>query len=129
MDSDKRIRQDRGSVKTDCKMEATVTQVEKGSDIWLFEVIHADHNHASSLSASAHVQIREQYKDKTFKQRVSDDKRVGISAKQTYAALKLANPNNPITMRDIYNERQKIRRLELRSKIFISALLKALIER
>ena len=59
MDSDKRIRQDRGSVKIDCKMEAIVTQIEKGSDMWLFEVIHADYNHASSLSASAHVQIRE----------------------------------------------------------------------
>src|SRR6266498_2830757 len=30
VNSDKRIRQDRGSVKIDCKMEATVTQVEKG---------------------------------------------------------------------------------------------------
>src|SRR6266536_325898 len=129
VDSDKRIRQDRDSVKTDCKIEATVTQVEKDSDVWLFEVIHADHNHASSLSASAHVHIREQYKDKTFKQRVSDDKRVGISAKQTYAALKLANPNNPITMRDVYNERQKVRRSELRGKTPISALLKALIEK
>ena len=34
VDSDKRIRQDRSSVKTDCKMEATVTQIEK---YWLFE--------------------------------------------------------------------------------------------
>jgi len=43
--------------------------------------------------------------------------------------LKLANLNNPIIMRDIYNERQKIRRSELCDKIFISALLKALIEK
>ena len=100
VDSDKRIRQDRGSVKTDCKMEATVTQVEKGSDVWLCEVIHADYNYASSLSASAHGQIREQYKDEAFKQRVSDDKRVGILTKQTYTALKFANPNNPIIIRD-----------------------------
>jgi len=35
--SDKRIRQDRGSVKIDYKIEATVTQVEKFSDVWLFE--------------------------------------------------------------------------------------------
>ncbi len=33
VDSDKRTRQDRGSVKTGCKMEATVIQVEKGSDV------------------------------------------------------------------------------------------------
>jgi len=34
VDSDKRIRQDRGSVKTDCKMEVIITQIEK---YWLFE--------------------------------------------------------------------------------------------
>ena len=75
--------------------------------MWFFEIIYADYNHASSLSASAHVQIREQYKNKTFKQRVSDDKRVGISVKQIYTVLKLANQNNPIIIRDMYNKRQK----------------------
>jgi len=59
VDSDKRIRQNRGFVKTDYKMEATVTQIEKGSDIWLFKIIHANYNHAFSFFASAHVQIRE----------------------------------------------------------------------
>ena len=59
MDFDKRIRQDRDSIKTHCKMEAIITQIKKGSDVWLFEVIHANYNYASSLSASAHVQIRE----------------------------------------------------------------------
>ena len=43
--------------------------------------------------------------------------------------MKLANPNNPIIIRDVYNKRQKVRRLELRDKTFISALFKALIEK
>src|SRR6266511_1758035 len=46
-----------------------------------------------------------------------------------YTVLKLANPNNPIIIRDIYNKRQKIRRSELRNKTPISTLLKALIEK
>src|SRR6266511_1476190 len=46
-----------------------------------------------------------------------------------YAALKLANPENPTILRDIYNERQQIRRVELAGKISISAFLTILIKK
>src|SRR6266536_1549357 len=46
-----------------------------------------------------------------------------------YAVLKFANPENPIILRDIYNKRQQIRRVELVKKISISALLTALIKK
>ena len=69
------------------------------------------------------------YKNKTFRKRVADDKRVRIHAKQIYTAFKLENPDNPITMRDIYNKRQKIRRAELNNKTPISTLLTAPLEK
>ncbi len=43
--------------------------------------------------------------------------------------MKFANPENPITLRDIYNKRQQIRRIELTKKTSISALLTALIKK
>jgi len=43
--------------------------------------------------------------------------------------LKLTNPENPIILRDVYNERQQIRRAELVEKIFIFAFLTALIKK
>ncbi len=43
--------------------------------------------------------------------------------------MKLANPENPTTLRDIYNKRQQIRRVELIKKTPISALLTALIKK
>ncbi len=46
-----------------------------------------------------------------------------------YAVLKFANPENPIILRDVYNKRQQIRRVELIKKISISALLTALIKK
>src|SRR6266536_5643522 len=46
-----------------------------------------------------------------------------------YAVLKFANPENPIILRDIYNKRQQIRRVELVRKISISALLTVLIKK
>src|SRR6266536_255902 len=46
-----------------------------------------------------------------------------------YAVLKFANPENPTILRDIYNKRQQIRRVELVKKISISTLLTALIKK
>ncbi len=46
-----------------------------------------------------------------------------------YAVLKLANPENPIILRDVYNERQQIRQVKLVGKISISALLTVLIKK
>jgi len=43
--------------------------------------------------------------------------------------LKFANPENPTILRDIYNERQQIRRVKLIKKIPISALLTTLIKK
>ncbi len=43
--------------------------------------------------------------------------------------MKLTNPENPIILRDVYNERQQIRRAELVEKIFIFAFLTALIKK
>ena len=43
--------------------------------------------------------------------------------------MKFANPENPIILRDIYNKRQQIRRVELVKKISISTLLTALIKK
>ncbi len=107
----------------------TITQLKKGSDVWLFEIIQPKYNHKPSLSPSAHAQIRNLYKDEVFKTRITNDRRVRISAKQTYTVLKLANPENPTILRDIYNKRQQIRRVELVRKTPISALLTALIKK
>ncbi len=43
--------------------------------------------------------------------------------------MKFANPKNPIILRDIYNERQQIRRVELIKKTPISTLLTILIKK
>ncbi len=43
--------------------------------------------------------------------------------------MKFANSENPTTLRDIYNERQQIRRAKIIRKIFISTLLTALIKK
>ncbi len=58
-----------------------------------------------------------------------DNRRIRINTKQTYTALKLTNPKNPTTLRDIYNKRQQIRRVKLTRKTPISALLTALIKK
>ena len=129
MGLEQRKREDRGSIKYDYKIETTVTQIKKDSDRWLFEVLYSEYNHPLSFDPSAHYEIRNIYKDEAFRKRVADNKRVEIHAKQTYAAFKLKNPNNPITIRDIYNERQRIRRAELNGKTPISALLIALLKR
>jgi len=69
------------------------------------------------------------YKDKAFKTRITNNRRVRISAKQTYTTLKLANPENPTILRDIYNKRQQIRRVELIKKSPIFTFLTALIKK
>ncbi len=43
--------------------------------------------------------------------------------------MKFTNSENPIILRDIYNKRQQIRRVELIKKIFISTFLTALIKK
>ena len=62
-------------------MEATVTQIKKGSDKWLFEILYSEYNHPPLFDPSAHYEIRNIYKDKAFRKRVADNKRVGIHVK------------------------------------------------
>ncbi len=121
--------EDRGSIKCDCKMEAIFIQIKKGSNRWLFEILYSEYNHPPLFDLSAYYEIRNMYKDEAFRKRVIDDKRVGIHVKQIYTVFKFENSDNPIIIRDIYNERQRIRRAELNSKIPISTLLTAFLER
>ena len=60
---------------------------------------------------------------------VSDYKISGISAKQIHITLKLADPSNPLIIRDIYNKRQTDRLRELNGKFLIDTLLKILINK
>ncbi len=125
----KKKRHDRGSIKTDYNIITIIIQLKKDSDIWLFEIIQPKYNHKPSLSPNAHAQIRNLYKDEASKTKITNNRRVGINAKQTYTALKFANPKNPTTLRDIYNKRQQIRRAKLTKKTPISTLLTALIKK
>jgi hypothetical protein len=53
-------------------------------------------------------------------------KKAGIEAKQMYNSLLEKNQNNPVILRDIYNQRHIIRRDDLRGKRFIQAFFIAL---
>ncbi len=60
---------------------------------------------------------------------ILDHRMSGISAKQTYTTLKLADLSNPFIIRDIHNKRQADRLRELDGKPPINALLKVLINK
>jgi len=81
MGLEQRKREYRGSSKDDYKIETTVTQIKKDSDRWLFEVFYSEHNHFPSFDPNAHYEIRNIYKNKAFRKRVIDNKRIKIHAK------------------------------------------------
>ena len=85
-----------------------------------------DYNHDFNTFLSAYPAIRKLYKGKKFKEQVKGMKKAGIEAKQTHNSLLKENQNNPVTLRDIYNQRHIIRRDDLRGKRFIQTLLIAL---
>jgi hypothetical protein len=80
----------------------------RGSEKWRFTVIEGSHNHPPITEPGSHAAIRNMYKDDEFKVKIAAHQAAGMHARQTYTTYEIEGPKTIITMRDLYNERQRI---------------------
>ena len=124
-----KLRKNRGSIKTECKMHALIQEEKgRGSEKWRFTVIEGNHNHPPTTEPGSHAAIRNMYKDDEFKARIAAHQAAGMHARQTYTTYEIEGPKTIITMRDLYNERQRIQREKMGHLSIMEVLLNAFTE-
>jgi hypothetical protein len=100
----------------------------KGSGKWKFTVIRGDHNYPPTTELGSHAAIRKMYKDDEFKAKTVSHRSAGMLARYTYTTYEIERPETYITMRDLYNERDKIHREKLGYRSIIGVFVNALSE-
>jgi hypothetical protein len=87
-----RKRPNRGSRKCECMIEASISEIKRGNNIWEFTVINATHNHDLTTEPDSHPLIRKIYKDDKFKEIIAAYKAAGILARDTLTSQLIKNP-------------------------------------
>ena len=91
-----------GTTKTNCMFRVMAKPV-LGTTSWKVTVLNNDHNHEAVLSLAALPHHRLSSLSIEERTKVSDMSTLGHSPGAILAALRLANPNTLLVMRDIYN--------------------------
>jgi hypothetical protein len=100
----------------------------KDSEKWKFTIIRGDYNYPFITKSGSHAAIRKIYKNNKFKAKTASYRLAGMLARHTYTTYEIERPETYITMRDFYNERNKIHREKLGHRSIIRVLINALSE-
>jgi hypothetical protein len=115
------------SQKLDCPVKVTAKATKSSNKKWTYTVVHGQHNHGQSLDPSAHIVYRRRTVAQQQKERELANEN-GIRAREMVSIVRKADSPgyHYFRTRDIYNDRQAIKRERLNGLTATQAFVKEL---